>query len=327
MRDSGDFNEPASFGARLLDAFRNLTLLALFCMVGIALLRFTNVEQTLLFGAIPLAPAAALVLLVLFGLLRSVPLFVVSVMVAFGMVVLALPGTLVPRLGCDIASNGASDSIVVMSHNVLINNIDVDSVAAQIASVEPDVLLLQELAAEFSTDLFARISADYPHVRFERNQAFLSKWPLTETVVVELTPGTKPLIMSTVQTAIGNVRIANFHADPPFRPALRAEQKQQFEILGSDPTYQEIDVLMGDFNAPSSDKRYRAMRDGRTDAHRVAGCGLGTTWAPGGRSTGWLSLDHALLSPNVRAEVFEVLDYAGSDHKAIAVRLGAPLGE
>ncbi len=325
MRDSGDFEQTKDFRCRLIQAARNLALFGLVCSTIIAMLRFSDIGQPLLFGLVPIAPAVALVCLVAWGLLRGPLQMGGCLLVAIVLATLMLPGEILPRRGCDIAAATVEESIVVMSHNLLIVNREPDAVRAQVQRVDPDVLAFQEVSDEFTNGLLVALADDYPYIMVERNQALLSRWPLAETRVVDAeSTYRKPMLIATVESPIGGVRIANFHADPPFETPLREVQEQQFAFLAEDPDVQDIDVLIGDFNAPSSDRKFREMRSTRfTDAHRVAGCGLGTTWSPRGTGPSLLSIDHALLADTVTAESFEIFDYAGSDHRAIAVRVTA----
>ncbi len=309
-------------GGWLYEVLCKLSTVGLLGAVAISLLRFTNVEQSLLFGLVPIAPAVALGFLVLYGLLRDAVLFVLTLVMAVVIAGLWLPGTTIPRRGCTIESEVAVESLVVMSHNLLIGNNEIDAVTEQIEMVAPGVLLLQEAGVDFTTELLSRIEADYPHVIWERGQVIASRWPLSDANVVSLVgTASKPLILATVEWPGSSFRIANFHANPPFSSELRASQRVQFTELQNAEAFGDIELLMGDFNAPSSDKRYRELRSGFTDAHRSAGCGLGTTWSALGTGPGILSIDHALTRGRVSPMSFEIFDYAGSDHKAIAVRI------
>ena len=307
-------------GGWLHDVLCKLSFVGLVGAIAVALLRFTNVEQSLLFGLVPIAPAVALGFLVLYGLLRDAVLFVLTLVMAVVIAGLWLPGTTIPRRGCTIESELAVESLVVMSHNLLIGNGEIDAVTEQIEMVKPGVLLLQEAGVDFTTELLSRIEADYPHVVWERGQVIASRWLLSDPNVVSLAGTSKPLILATVEWPGGSFRIANFHANPPFTSELRASQRVQFTELQT-AAYDDIELLMGDFNAPSSDKQYRALRSGYKDAHRSVGCGLGTTWSAFGRGPAILSIDHALTRGRVVPMSFEIFDYAGSDHKAIAVRV------
>ena len=307
-------------GGWLYDVLCKLSFVGLVGAIAVALLRFTNVEQSLLFGLVPIAPAVALGFLVLYGLLRDAVLFVLTLVMAVVIAGLWLPGTTIPRRGCTIESELAVESLVVMSHNLLIGNGEIDAVTEQIEMVKPGVLLLQEAGVDFTTELLSRIEADYPHVVWERGQVIASRWLLSDPNVVSLAGTSKPLILATVEWPGGSFRIANFHANPPFTSELRASQRVQFTELQT-AAYDDIELLMGDFNAPSSDKQYRALRSGYKDAHRSVGCGLGTTWSAFGSGPAILSIDHALTRGRVVPMSFEIFDYAGSDHKAIAVRV------
>ena len=127
-------------------------------------------------------------------------------------------------------------------------------------------------------------------------------------------------------TDVGSLRVANVHLSAPVNLERRSNQRDEFAEMAKWRIDESVDVLMGDFNASRAQALYRrVVGDGYTDGHRVAGCGTGLTWSRrADKGPALLSLDHALIHDRLRVESFEVLDFAGSDHKAIAVRVHGP---
>ena len=80
-----------------------------------------------------------------------------AVLVAAG---LAQPGRVLPRTGCELDH----DALTIMAHNVYWRTGDPTETAAQILSVRPDVVLLQESHDEFLLELLPLVKQHYPYV-------------------------------------------------------------------------------------------------------------------------------------------------------------------
>lgn len=297
---------------------RALGGIAVLVTVGISLLRFVDFDAPLLYGAVPVAPFFAAIATVAtaatFGR-RATVAALAAVLVAAG---LALPGRVLPRTGCELDY----EALTIMAHNVYWRTGDPAETAAQILTVRPDVVLLQESHDEFLLELLPLVEQHYPYVvrsaaRHTTSMATLSRLPLSDVVDTWVeTEEHNPFLITTVDTAGGPVRIANVHMSAPIGPGLQLRQALEYEVMsGSD--LGDVDVFMGDFNSSASHADYRRLvASGFTDAHREVGCGSGLTWSMFGVRL--LSLDHMLTAPTVQVTSFEVLDYGGSDHKAIA---------
>lgn len=309
------------FGARLFLAFRNLVALGTFFAVVVALLRFVDFDNRTLLGIVPIAPILVAVGAVVFAALVNLRAFVAAMIVVVFLSVLALPGTVVPRTGCDISTSRDESGIVVMSHNALVRNADIAGLVAQIEAVDPDVLLLQETTRALRTALAERLDRQFANVETEGLQTIASRWPLSDRFVAGTRTG--GALVATVEAPSGPLRVANVHLSAPLNVERRAAQRQEFDELVLWRAEQRVDVLMGDFNASSANATFREIvDDGYLDAHREAGCGPGLTWTRFiGSGPALLSLDHALIEQDTEIESFVVLDYASSDHKAIAVEL------
>ncbi len=285
--------------------------------IGASLLRFIDFNIPLLFAIVPVAPTFAAVALVLAALTfgrRTAAATFSCVVLAFG---LALPGTLLPRTGCEMAA----DSVTIMSHNIYWRSYDPATIAAQILAVGADVVALQESDDTFMAALLPLVEGQYPYLARSEAQetlgmATLSRWPMTDVVDTwRDDQQINPFLITTVETPEGSVRVANVHLTVPASHPQQERQEREFQaMLG--PTFGDVDVFIGDFNASAAHVRYRRLvQGGFVDAHREAGCGWGVTWSRRGVSL--MSLDHMLTASTVRPESFQVLDYAGSDHRAI----------
>ena len=288
--------------------------------VGLWALRFVDFDSIPLLGLVAVAPVGVAVSFVLLAATAGArPLIITLLAVAF-LAGLALPGTILPRTGCAIDGDRGDGTVVVMSHNALVGNRDLPAVADQIRTIDPDVLLLQETPDEALRRLEDNLGSDrFPHVQSAGLQHIASKWPLASGWLDGSATG--GLLAATVASPVGAVRIANVHLSAPVTSERRRNQRAEFERLPVWVKEQNLDLLMGDFNAGTSQKAFRdAMPPELVDAHRAAGCGTGLTWTRSiGDGPAILSLDHALVDELISIEDFVVGDFAGSDHKAIAI--------
>lgn len=312
-----------SAASRLRVAARNLTLLAVFAFAAICLLRFADFDNIVLIALVAISPVALAVSVVTAGALTSLRWGVGGLVVVVVAALLALPGTVVPRTGCEVRASDQDNSVVVMSHNILAGNAQVDSLLAQVDRVDPDILLLQETTDAQFAALGVDLESEYPNRESLGLQHIVSRWPLSERF--ESGTSTGGALVATVESPIGAIRIANVHPSAPLSDERRTNQRQEYTDLTRWRVEQSVDLIMGDFNASGAHAIYRdIVSDSYEDAHRVAGCGSGLTWSRTlGTGPAILSLDHALVHDRLQAESFVVLDYAGSDHKAVAVEVTA----
>lgn len=302
-------------------AARNLAVLASAAFAVLTAARFVDFDNLWLLGLVAVVPLLLAMSILAVGVLSGRRFAVVSLALVVLVAVLALPGTIVPRFGCTVRALPQSGSVTVMSHNVLFSNSDPAALLAQIERVNPDVLLLQETSWERFSALYPELSDRYGFVTSSGVQYIVSRWELSDQF--EAGTSTGGAVVASVDTPLGLIRIANVHPSAPTTLDRRAAQRMEYQQMQAWRESESVDVLMGDFNAGASHAIYRSLlSDGYVDAHREAGCGTGLTWSPNvERIPAALSLDHALVNQRLSVETFEVLDFAGSDHKAIAVEL------
>jgi len=297
--------------------------LGLLAAVGLWALRFVDFDSILLLGLVAVSPVAIFAAGILLAATAGLRSFFGALVVVAVIGALALPGTLWPRTGCAISIDRDDSTIVVMSHNALVgNDAFFSSFVAQVRTIDPDVLLLQETPGELLSGLQVKLGDElFANVQSAGLQHIASKWPLADGWLDgSLTGG---LVAATVASPAGDIRIANVHLSAPVNSERRRNQIAEFERLPVWVNEQNLDLLMGDFNAGASQKAFRdAIPGDMVDAHRAAGCGTGLTWTRSvGRGPAILSLDHALVDASISIEDFVIGDFAGSDHKAITVEL------
>ncbi len=305
----------------VLETARVLLALGTTLAIGLMLLRFVDVDQVLLLGLVPIAPFIVALGVVTLAATYGLRAFGAAVAAVVLLGALAMPGTLLPRSGCDVVAGRSASSLVIFSHNVLVGNQEVTAVADQLLAMDPDVVLLQEAPDGFVAALETVLDGRFPYRESTGFQSILSRWPLTDVKITGTATG--GALIATTTAPDQQLRIANFHASAPLRAERRANQRVEYGDMREWRVSESVDVVMGDFNAAGSQPLYRQLvGDGFVDAHRSAGCGFGLTWKRL-QAVALLSLDHALVHEDYTVESFEIFDYAGSDHKAIAIRIDA----
>jgi hypothetical protein len=135
----------------------------------------------------------------------------------------------------------------------------------------------------------------------------------------------------TVRLAIAGgpeVELTAVHTMPPAKSArsVRDWSRDLAELPAPDPGV--LRVLAGDFNATLDHAALRAvLRRGWDDAAQRAGRGLAWTWRPLRLPYPRLSLDHVLVDPRIAVASVDLVDVAGSDHRAVVVELVLPRAE
>ncbi len=315
----------------------------------VSLMRFVSFDNPWLHLFVPLAPAGlALSLLAFFasasGAVR--PLGLVGVLLA---ALLALPGPVLPRTGCN-SRTASANAVTVFSHNASYEAFDAEQVAAEVDQSGADIVLLQEADPVMTDALNAAVASPFAHVVSGAGDktlslSVLSRWPVTDVVDSVIgddallsdrwTDEVNPMLFVSVETTLGPLRLANVHLSAPRSAELVQRRRIEVpvvvdQLVAWDQTDDSSlpDLMMGDFNASTSHADLRSLMGeaGYADGHRLAGCGLGTTWSPLVTGPGVLALDHALVRADPEDRRFAVSTfrshgYAGSDHRAISVIL------
>ena len=224
-------------------------------------------------------------------------------------------------------SSNDTQTIKIMSFNVLGSNQQYDDVIAEINRHDPDVLIVVEYANLWHAAL-ERIHAAYPHRLQEPRWhgfgiAIFSRLPIVKKTVSP-TAGSRfdsPLVAATVNVGDRALRIAGVHFLSP-RDRLRLDIRNQQiretgHLLSSDsvPT-----ILVGDFNCvPWSPflSNFLARTEYRDSRQ---GFGYDATWHAN-RGFLRIPIDHAFVSPQVQVHNRTVGQSAGSDHFPVIVEV------
>jgi endonuclease/exonuclease/phosphatase family metal-dependent hydrolase len=220
----------------------------------------------------------------------------------------------------------------ILSANLANGRADADAFAELVQAVEPDVVLVQELAPAQAEALarvlsFGKLDPAEDHrgmgiaLRAPGSVRQL-RLPYRSAFVTEL-PGAE----EDEPIEILNVHLAAPHVHPVVQ-RIRDRRGQLHEITAHlDATPRRRRVLAGDLNATPLWPAYRRLLarfdDAAADAAGRIGRRAGRTWGPWAGSVRLLRIDHVLVQGLVATET-RVLPIRGSDHSAVVADLGLP---
>ena len=237
------------------------------------------------------------------------------------------------------AGAGETRKLRLMTYNVNYGNRDVPSTLAAIEAEDADVVLLQEITAEWQRALATRFEKQYPvqvfriHTRAAGGLAVLSKVPIkSEEVLPCPERGWFPAERLVFETGFGALQILNVHLRPAIDggswfkgflttpPLRRREIETYWRKLARDlPT-----VIAGDFNEDPSGSAIaflsrqglaRVPTDGPTTGHyeQVAN---GQT-----HDVLKMDIDHVMVDRSLVGRDGRVLDAGTSDHRPVVVTI------
>jgi endonuclease/exonuclease/phosphatase (EEP) superfamily protein YafD len=238
-----------------------------------------------------------------------------------------------PDVGQFGAQNAPPGSVPLrmVSANMLLDNQDIEGFAADLRSLHPDLILVQEITPWNLTALKGTgLLDDYPHQVLDPREGghgsiilsrlplrdggarYFAGWPMTEAQVI---------------TAAGPVHVINVHTVAPLaseRIGLWADQLTELGRLRP-PAGGHL-IIAGDFNATRQHAPFRRILGPELrDAYVQAGHGLGNTW-PSDRAVipSLMRIDHILVSPDVLVADVRRARTRGSDHLALVADLALP---
>lgn len=284
-----------------------------------------------------LAPAVATVGVVVTGLLfwwwrRRL------LLVACGLCVLTMCLPLVYSVQDAHKSTACEDRcLTVVTFNARFGLADTAKFAADITSVDADVVLVQEATPDFAARLAAEkvggesFDRRYPHMVGEAKSGpagtvTYSRFPLSapKPWLVDAgfgAPHVSPAAV--VSTPDGDVTVANIHTAPPLPGITKKWRNDMDQIRGHiDQTSGPL-IVAGDFNADITHPGFRKLRAGFTDgvSSSTAAAALYThnTW-PAQLRTPFTRLDHVLIR-GLTPAAGGVITHAGSDHYGVWARV------
>lgn len=249
---------------------------------------------------------------------------VVVVAFAFALLPRALPG---PQPDVD------GVRIKVMASNVYTGLADARAVVALVRAQRVDVLSVEELPAEEVARLDAaglRRVLPYRNVDARpgaNGSGLFSRFPLErrkpynsidqngEPRSLVRVPGAQPVDVQVV------------HPPPPLHGWAPIWRHMLGELPRPRRDGDQLRMLMGDFNATLDHQRLRDLLGGDhgyVDAADATGQGLVPTWPELHRLPPYITIDHVLVDPRMRADAFSAHTVAGTDHRAVIATVTVP---
>lgn len=219
----------------------------------------------------------------------------------------------------------------LLSFNMLASNEDYDAVAELIRTQDPDIVAIQELSIEMTTQLNATIGQSYPYQALyawhdPRGIGIWSRYPLTEGEWRTHNAWERWVHSAIVDVDGRQLNLFNVHLWPvgtldrqQYARALQL-QREQVQQLNQLVTQTDLPVLVvGDFNTSPTNETYTLLDQQLDDAWRQIAFGPGFTYPAPGTLNSWvppfLRIDYMWTKGAVTPLQMQVLpEGAGSDH-------------
>lgn len=240
-----------------------------------------------------------------------------------------------------VEGTATKDGFRIFSTNLLLTNDDVEHIATDVLSTDPDVLVTLEIEAE-TRDALARRLTTYRlvsvgdgergrwagiwvHERLDANVVSEKRLPVGD----EILPGIEYRVQDSHGGGHRDVHVVGVHLHSPASDDGNAKWRTELADLNR---YAEEHgdrlVLAGDFNAGSAHPGFAALLTHLRDAGRTP-WGTGTpTWPVLGRGHGvyramppTLDIDHVLTGKHLSARGHRAVRVHGSDHKGVVAEI------
>ncbi|MEV4306252.1 endonuclease/exonuclease/phosphatase family protein [Nonomuraea sp. NPDC049624] len=274
----------------------------------------------------PHAAVGAALGLALAGLLRRWAAGMVALVTVLALGVAVLPRALPDALP-DAAPAAHGAALRVLAANLLLGTADAAGLTAQVRSLRPDVLTLQEftplaerrLAAAGLRELLP-YAVTWP-APGAGGSAVYARHPLTAGELIEA-GGFGQATAVLRHPGGARVEIVSVHPCAPKRTGRRPCWLAGLQRLPRGDG--RLRVLAGDFNATLDHLPLRELlAAGYRDAADAMGRGLSATWGGWGPLPG-VTIDHVLAGERMAVRDFRVLAPVGSDHRPVYAELLLP---
>ncbi|MGA1838421.1 endonuclease/exonuclease/phosphatase family protein [Herbiconiux sp. 11R-BC] len=215
------------------------------------------------------------------------------------------------------APMASASTLTVASQNVNAGAGTAGDSARTLAATGAQVIALQEMDSTARDEVSAALGAAYPYSYGIGTVGVWSVYPIENAQPLDLGLGWQRAIAADLQTPAGLVSIYVIHAASA-RPEDHAARDTMLANLASYvPRDENTRLLMlGDFNAGSSDRNFAALTDQLSEANQSSG-GFGFTWPASSPLT---RLDH-VLQRGMQVTSSTTLNAGASDHLAVLTTL------
>lgn len=205
-----------------------------------------------------------------------------------------------------------------MLMNINANNGNTQKVLDAVETFAPDLLLLEEVTPKWAEELSPLFKTFPYRISEPQTDCFgimlLSKYPLTEGVVVEIGDGGVPSIIADVIFPDGTITLIGTHPLPPIGGTYSAHRNSQLKELAAVAKNQRKPVLlMGDLNTTPWSPYFKKLLSDADLRDSTKGFGFQPTWRHPVRFIK-IPIDHMLYSNGIRVWNRVIGSDVGSDH-------------
>lgn len=215
-------------------------------------------------------------------------------------------------------------NIRVMLANVQGNNGDYSSLIAAVKSINPDILILQEVTAKWWENIKV-LNTDYPFYEDVPRAGgsglvLFSRYPIDTADVLTLDASTHPALFSKISLKGTQLSILTIHPPTPMRQDKFAYRNGQFsQVAEIMKTSAEPKMLIGDLNTTMWSPYFKDLvRESGLRDVRI-GKGLYPSWNAVLPSFLRIPIDHCLVGEKIRIDNIETGSYTGSDHRPLII--------
>ena len=215
------------------------------------------------------------------------------------------------------APAASADTLTIASQNVEADSGTAGESARTLAATGAQVIALQEMDDAAREEVAGILGDAYPYTYGIGTVGVWSSYPIENAQALDLGLGWQRGIAADLATPTGLVSIYLVHAASA-RPGDHAARDEMLANLADYPPRDENErlLLVGDFNAASTDRSMAGLFDSLDEANQSGG-GLGFTWPASFPAT---RLDH-VLQRGMEVVSNTTLRVGASDHLAVLTTL------
>jgi endonuclease/exonuclease/phosphatase (EEP) superfamily protein YafD len=261
----------------------------------------------------------SVLLCVALALLRQ-PVYVGGLLLAVGL----NASLVIPWYVADSAPGGDTQ-LKVLSANILSSNTEHQRLFDLLDAEAPDVVLLQEVSAEWLVALDP-LRQNYPYSYAEAREgnfgiALFSRVPFTSVSHIDSRPLGCPTIIATMDVDGAVLHLVGTHPMIPLGKQQYSGRNEQLASIaelfeGRDDSR----ILIGDLNTSMWDIHYRSLEEKTGLRNARTGFGIVPTW-PTFMPFAMIPIDHVLISDDVSVVEMRAGPRIGSDHLPLIVTI------
>ena len=221
-----------------------------------------------------------------------------------------------------------SDSVKVMSYNVLSQNYNYQALIDLVDKEKPDILMLQEIDFNWNynlVDLYSKYKNVYIASDSQNGaNVLLTNYPVTYKEIKQYDPDKRlPSIKINISINKNEYTIIGSHPlNPSKQEHFLSRDKFLFNIV-NDPNFKkEKTIIIGDLNTSMFSNGYKRFENKGNLKNTREGFGIGNTWSTVPIMFLFQTpIDHIVVTEDIKVNNFRVLPNIGSDHLPIIAEL------